>query len=265
MVTSVVCLKICVDTSQLKAVPVTRAPNLKDAPQRISTFDENAVEEAVRIKEKHGGQVVAVTLVAATPPKEIVLKALAMGVDIAYIVKDEVCADLEPLSTARILSAALRKVGAFDLVICGESSIDQFNSQVGPRVAAELGIPAITYATKVEVREGRVRAERGLEDYVETVEADCPALLTVGAEINQPRLPPVLQLMSAARKPIVEWRLEDLGLSSAAVARERSLIRNLEVYAPPSERKRITIDGETVEERAEKLARMLAEEGVVRV
>ncbi len=239
-------------------------PNLRAAPLRISTFDENAIEEAVRIKEKGGGKVIAITLVPFVPPREIILKALAMGVDMAYIIKDEACTDPEPLTTARILSAGVRKIGAFDLIICGESSIDQFNSQVGPRIAVELGIPSITYVTKLIINGAKVVAERALEDYVETVEAACPVLLTVGGEINQPRLPPVLQIMGASKKPTVEWRLQDLGISSEEIALEMRLTRNLEVYAPPSERKRIIVEGETVEESAEMLARMLAEEGVVK-
>lgn len=264
MVTTIVCMKICVDTNQLKVVPETMEPNLKAAPLRISTFDENAIEEAVRIKEKRGGKVIAITLVPVVPPREIILKALAMGVDIAYIIKDEACADPEPLTTARILSAGIRKIGAFDLVLCGESSIDQFNSQVGPRIAAELGIPSVTYASKVNANGSTVVAERALEDSVETVEVGCPALLTVGGEINQPRLPPVLQIMGASRKPTVEWRLQDLGISSEDVASEQYLTSNLAVYAPPSERKRISVKGETAEETAGMLARMLSEEGVVK-
>lgn len=264
MVTSIVCMKICVDTNQLKVVPETRAPNLKDAPLKINTFDENAIEEAVRIREKHGGKVIAITLAPFTPPREIILKALAMGVDTAYIVQDEACVDLDPLTTARILLAGIRKIGSFDLVICGESSSDQFNSQVGPRIAVELGIPSITYVTKLTINEGKVIAERALEDCVETVEAACPALVTVGQEINQPRLPPVLQIMGASKKPTIGWQLQDLGVSSEEVALEISLYRNLDVYAPPSERRRILVKGETVEDTAEMLARMLFEEGVVK-
>jgi len=264
MRTIIVCMKVCVDTNQLKVAPGTRAPNLEGAPLRISTFDENAIEEAVQIKEKQGGKVITITLAPFLPPREILFKALAMGVDAAYIVQDKVCSDLEPLTTARILSAGIRKMGAFDLILCGESSIDQFNSQVGPRVAIELGIPSLTYVTKLNVDLGQVVVERALEDSTETVEAACPVLLTVGQEINHPRLPPVLQIMSASRKPIIEWRLQDLSISPEEVALETSLTRNLEVYAPPSERKRIIIKGETVEETAEMLARKLFEEGVVK-
>ncbi len=261
---SIVCLKICTDTNQLKAVPDTQAPDVQAAPLRISTFDENAIEEAVRIKGEHGGTVVGITLVAAAPPRELVLKALAMGVDSMYVIIDELCADAEPLTTARVLVAAIKKIPAYDLVICGEASIDQFNGQVGPRIAVELGIPAMTYVTKVSIKNGRVVAERALEDYVETVEAACPVLLTVGGEINQPRLPPVLQIMSASRKPTVEWRLDDLGIVAADVAREIASTRNVKVYAPPSQRKRIAVEGESVDETAEKLVRMLLQEGVVR-
>jgi len=264
-VNSIVCMKICVDTNQLKVMPETHAPDIKGAPLRISTFDENAIEEAVRIKEAQGGRVVGITLVPFPPPREIVLKALAMGLDSVYIIRDESCADAEPLITARILSTAIRKIGAYDLIMCGEASIDQFNGQVGPRIAAELGLSALTYVTRLTIKEGTVLAERALEDYVEAVEAPYPVLVTVGGEINQPRLPPVLQIMSASRKPTVEWRLEDLDIVPADVARDMALSRNVEVYAPPSQRKRVTIEGETVEEAAERLVRILSQEGVVKI
>ena len=262
---SIVCLKICVDTNQLRVVPETRAPDLNSAPLRISTFDENAIEEAVRIKEEHGGSVIGITLVPVTPPRELVLKALAMGVDSMYVIKDESCADVEPLTTTRVLTAAIKKIASYDLIICGEASIDQFNGQVGPRLAVELGIPAVTYVTRLSIKNGRVVAERALEDYVETVETACPVLLTVGGEINQPRLPPVLQIMSASRKPTVEWQLEDLGIVAADVAQETASARNLRVYAPPSQRKRITVEGDTADETAERLVRMLSQEGVVKI
>lgn len=261
MAHSIVCVKICVDTNELRALPNTRAPDLERAPLKISSFDENAIEEAVRTKESHGGTVAAVTLAPVPPPREIVLKILAMGVDRAYVVRDRTCADAEPFAIARILAAAIRKIGAYDLVWCGEASSDQFNARVGPGIAVELGIPAVTYVTKLRLDRHRVVAERALEDYVETVEAACPVLVTVGGEINRPRLPPVLRIMSASAKPTVEWQVEEC-LGPPATAAPATAPMNL--YAPPSHRKQIVVDGQSVTERAERLVKALAQDGVVK-
>jgi electron transfer flavoprotein beta subunit len=153
--TIAVCIKVSPDTAQLRADSRTGAPRLDDVPYRIGTFDENALEEATRLKEKHGGKVVAVSLTAGAPPPELILRALAMGADEAYVIEDPTAEHADSLATTRILSAALKKLEGWDLILCGEGSIDAYNRQVGPRLAEALEIPVLTYATRVEDRRGR--------------------------------------------------------------------------------------------------------------
>lgn len=258
----IVCLKQSVDVTQLKVDPISRRPAVAEAPRRISDFDKNALEEAVRIKEKLGGEVVALT-VSTEDARSSLREALAMGADKAYLVMDPSFQGSDALATSHILAKALTKIGSFDLMLCGEASIDGFSAQVGPRLAELLGVPAITYVQKLTIEGGVIMAERALEDCVEVVRAKLPALVTVTKGINTPRTPSLLAITKAMRKELVVWNVDDLGLTRESVGTSGSSIQILDVAAPKVERKRIKIEGETPREVAEKLARALLQEGVI--
>jgi electron transfer flavoprotein beta subunit len=264
VLTTVVCMKITHDTSQLKPDPETREPRLENAPRRISTLDENALETAVRLKQKHGGRIIALSLVADEPPRDIPLKALAMGADEIVLIRDDTSSEADALATAGILAAALRKLGPWHLVLCGDGSIDQYNRQVGPRIAEELGLPPLTQVVALELRDGVVTVDRALEDRVDIVEAGLPAVVTVGQEINEPRLPTILPIMGSSRKPRTVWALSDLGFPGGTTAAGMAGVTTVRVTAPPSERRRVDVGGTNVEDIVRKLARVLLEEGMVK-
>jgi len=146
------------------------------------------------------------------------------------------------------------------LILCGDSSLDSFSGLVGPRMAELMNLPQITSVRKITVESDTVTAERSLEDAVETVKAKMPALLSVTREINQPRIPSLMNIMKASKKEIVSWSLSDLSISSEKI---NPRIEVLEALAPKMDRKRVKITGETVQEIAEKLAKALVQEGVV--
>lgn len=260
MLSIVVLAKFTVDTAQLKVDPATAAPALAAAPWRMSTFDEHALEEAVRLREKHGGTLRLLSLAAARPAADLVLRALAMGADEAHLLIDPSAGQADALATATLLAAALGRLGGWDLVLCGDGSLDQYGRQVGPRVAEALAIPPLTAVTRLELDGRRVTVHRAVEEGTEVVEAELPVLVAVGPEINHPRFPTVLQVMGAARKPIVELRPEDVG----ATAAELSRVATREVFAPPSARKHVTVAAESSAEIARELARALLAEGVVK-
>jgi electron transfer flavoprotein beta subunit len=257
-------MKITYDTSQLRASSATGEPRLENAPQRISTLDEHALETAVRLKEKDGARIVALSLVPGDPPRDIVLKALAMGADEVVLVRDETAWESDALATARILAAGVRRLEPWDLVLCGDGSIDQYNRQVGPRIAEELSLASLTQVVDLRLENGSAIAERALEDRVEVVETELPAVVAVGQEINEPRLPTVLQIMGASKKPTTVWTLEDLGFPTGTTAAGMSGVRTTRVTAPPSDRKRIDLEGDDADDVARKLARVLIEEGMVK-
>jgi electron transfer flavoprotein beta subunit len=262
MVRILVCVKQAVDVSQLKVDSATRRLITVDAPKKISDFDKNALEEAIRLKEKHGGEVLTVT-VGPEEAKTTLREALAMGADKAYLIADPIFQNSDTLATSYILAEAIKKIEGFDLILCGEASIDSFSAQVGPRLAERLGIPLITYARKISLEGDEVTAERGLEDRSETVKAKTPALITVTKEINEPRIPSLMAIMKASKKEIVIWKAADLNIESGKVGEKGSAVQVLDVLAPKMERKKIVIKGENAAEVAEKLTKALIEEGVV--
>jgi len=254
-----VCLKQAVDVSQLKVDPATRRLITAGAPKKISDFDKNALEEAIRLKEKLGGEVLTLT-VSPEDAKPVLREALAMGADRAYIVNDPSVQGADTMGTAYVLSEMTKKIADFDLILCGETSLDSFSGLVGSRLSELLNLPQITSARKVAVEGDTVVAERSLEDASETVRAKMPALISVTREINQPRIPSLMMIMKASKKEIVTWTLKDLNVLTEKIAAKTEVI---DALAPKMERKKIKITGESVQEIAEKLAKALIQEGVV--
>jgi len=258
----IVCVKQALDVTQIKADPTTRQIITVDAKRKISDFDKNAIEEALRIKEAQGAEVTALT-VSSEDARMILREALAMGADKAYMVSDPSFEGSDTLVTSYILAEAIKKIGGFDLILCGEASVDSYSAQVGPRLAERLGIPLVAYARKFSIEGNILTAERTLEDSYETVKAKTPALVTVTAEINTPRIPSLMAIMKASKKEIVTWTVQDLSISKEKVGKTGSAIQITEVLAPKVERKKIVIKGETAAEIAEQLAKALIKEGVV--
>lgn len=263
-----VCIKFVVDPNQLQADPSGR-PALDRAPYRINTFDENAIEAALQLASHLGGRVIGMSLVAEPPPKDVMLKALAMGLESLYLVRDPDRIGRDALRIATVLAAAAQHIAQgeaverWDLVVCGEASVDDYNGQVGPRLAAAFDVPAITYATRLEVENGALVADRSIEGRFETVEAELPALVTVGMEINDPRMPTVLQIMSAGRKPIRELTVSDLAGLNLDWLSARPSVRQTDVFAPPGARKHVIITGESPAAIAAELLRRLGADGEV--
>ena len=257
----IVCLKQAVDVTQLKVDPATRQLITASTPRKMSDFDKNALEEAVRVKEKNAGVEVVTVTVTSEEAKTVLREALAMGADKAYVVFEPSLQDVDTLGTAHILVETIKKIGEYDLVLCGESSLDSFSGLVGSRVGELLSLPQVTSVRKLSVEGDAVVGERTLEESVETVKAKLPALVTVTREINQPRIPSLMMIMKASKKEIVMWTLADLGVDKEKLA---SKIEVVEVLAPKTERKRIRITGENAAEIADKLAKALIQEGVVK-
>jgi electron transfer flavoprotein alpha/beta subunit len=229
----------------------------------ISESDKNAIEEAVRLKEKSGGKITALTMGTAQT-KEALREAIAMGADEGYMLTGPEFENSDAHATANALAAGIRKIGQFDMILCGETSEDQYSFQVGPRTAEILNLPQITYAAKITVQDGVVTSERNLEDSYETVESKLPVFITVSREINEPRLPTLMAIMAASKKPMTAWTAADIGLKPSDLGREGSLTEPLRSAVATGERKRSLIQGEP-KEAAEKLASTLISEGAVKI
>ena len=264
-----VCMKFLADSNQLQADSSTGRPDLKRAQLRINTFDENAIEAGLQLAAQHGGRVMALSLCPQAPPRDVVLKALAMGVNKVYLIRDEERIAGDALRIATVLAAAARVIAAresvpqWDLLICGEASADEYNEQVGPRLAVALDLPVVTYATRLTLNGRMLLADRAVEDRSESVEVNLPAVVTVGMEINSARMPTVLQIMGAGRKPIVELTVADLVLDVDKL-KASPTVEVLNVFLPPSTRQRFVIKEDSPEEVVTQLLRRLGTSGEVK-
>ncbi len=255
----VVLVKHVYDENQLKVERETGKVSYEGVPGKISDFDRKAMEAALVLRSVGGGKITSVTVGPEEAAKSL-REVMAMGADQTILVKEPTAGQLDSSATADILAKALEKAGGFDLLICAEGSVDSYTSLLAPMLAEKLHLPLITYAQSLQVKDGTLRAERILEKRMEVVEARLPALVTVTGEINSPRIPTLLQIMGAMKKPIATFTLADLGLSLGAVgARGYKL---LEYSAKSKERRKVVFDG-TVPEAVTKLLDALTRDGLV--
>ena len=256
----IVCMKQIPDLQQIRIKE--RKPILEGAPLIFGDMDKNALEEAVRIKEKVGeGKITAMALGPAKL-KDGIKEALAIGADEAVLLMDPAFAGSDTVATARALAKAIQKIGKYDLILCGEGSTDNYSGQVGPRLAEMLDLPQITYVRELEIKDGKIQAVRNMEESFEVVEADLPALVTVANEINEPRLASLRQILQAARKPVQTWTPADLGLAEDKVGETGTAVEVHSNLAPEEERKQVVFSGE-LDEMVDSLVDTLTKEGVL--
>lgn len=258
----IVCFKHVIDETELRIDRTNNKINFEGAKTKISDDDKNAIEEAVRIKEKNGGSITALC-VSGPDAKKSVKEALAMGCDRARLMVDPAFQDGDALTTAYILSQAVKKVGKFDIVITSTGTTDSYTGIVGPALAEYLDLPQMTFASKITLSGSKIMVDRLLEDGVETVESELPVLVTVSREINQPRFPTLLQIMGAGKKELLEWNASTLGIDTSLVGRAGSKVEVRSLNVPKSSRKRVLFEGKP-EESAKQLAEALVKEGVVK-
>lgn len=231
----VVCIKQVPDTTDVKIDPKTNTLIREGVASITNPFDDYAVEEALLTKEKYGGEVHVITM---GPPQAIdVLKnAFALGADKVYLVSDRVFAGADTLATAYALSKTIQTIiGDVDLVICGKQAIDGDTAQVGPGVATRLGIPQLTYVSKVreiDFTKKRIVVERMLENGREVIESSLPALITVIKDINEPRLPSLLGIKKAAKAQIPTITAKDIQADENRIGLKGSPTWVTKVFSP---------------------------------
>ena len=229
----VVCIKQVPDTTDVKIDPVTNTLMREGVAAIINPFDMYAIEEALRLKDKHGGTVTAISM--GPPQAEAALReAIGMGVDAGILVSDRAFAGSDTWATSYTLAMAIRKLDAPDLVICGKQASDGDTAQVGPGIATQLDWPQITYVRKIEeLDESRIVAERLLETGYEVIESSLPCLLTVVKEINEPRLPSLKGKLAARKAAIPTWTAADVGAAEALTGLDGSPTKVVRIFTPP--------------------------------
>lgn len=229
----------------------------------INPYDEYALEEALRIKERLGEG--KVTLLAEGPErvKEALKTSLAMGADEAVHLKDPSFEGSDSYTTAKILAAALKKM-PYDLICCGWKGVDADQGVVGITLAEMLDLPHVSFVVKVDIAADKKKAtvEKEVEGGHEIVETSLPAVLTAQKGLNEPRYPTLKGIMAVKSKPIQEWGAGDLGLSPQEVGANASLAELIEASLPPARKAGKIIQG-SAQEAVKELIRLLREEAQV--
>ncbi|MGB0653215.1 MAG: electron transfer flavoprotein subunit beta/FixA family protein [Thermoplasmatota archaeon] len=256
MVRIAVLVKMAPDVTQLKIDPATQQPKMQGLPWKVSDFDKHAVEAAVKLKEAgQAEKITAYSFNGGPQAANLVKEVLAMGCDEAVLIKG---APADGGGTAKVLAKAIEADGGADLVFAGEVSIDRVAGEVGSRVAALLGMPSL-YNTQevVGIEGGALVARRDGMEGSESVSVPLPVAATMNDEINHPRLPALMQILQAGKKPIREITTDDLGLGEADLPRVMKMTGN---KAPKQDRKNILFEGD---DAATQLVAALKKEGAL--
>lgn len=253
MTTIAVLVKMAPDVSQLKIDKETRQPKMQGLPWKVSDFDKHAVEAAVKLKEAgQADKVVAFTYNPGSEGKNLIKEPLAMGCDEAVIVTGP---PTDGIGTAKVLAKAIEAEGGADLIFAGEVSIDRVAGETGPRVAALLGIPSLYNVQEVQGFEGGTLKAVRDGDPSEVCEVPAPCVCTMNDELNHPRLPALMQILQAGKKPIKEVTVEDLGVEGLEVRMKMTANQ-----APKQDRKQVILEGD---DAVDQLVGHLKKEGVV--
>lgn len=241
-----------VDEDARKVIPL---PGLRSV---MSPFDEQAIEVALRLREALGEGSITLLSLGAETARSIIKQGLSLGADEAVLLIDAAFEGGDSFTTARVLAAAIEKMGDVDLVLTGRQAADGDSGVVGCGIAEQLGFPAVTFAMAVSVADGMLLVERSVGDGSETVAAPMPAVVTVSHEVGKVRHASLRETMKAARKPITVWTADELGLKPSdvgALGARRVLER---LYIPVSDVECEYIDGKTPEELAASLVDRLS-------
>ena len=260
----IICMKQVPDTeAQIRVKPDGSGIVDSDIKFVMNPYDEFGVEEALLLKEKFGG---TVTIVCLGPERavEAIRTGLAMGADKAVHLDDPAFEGGDAFSTAKALAAAIKGM-EYDLVFCGKQAIDDDLAQVGPALAEMLGIPQIVVVTKVEVSDDgkKAKVNRQIIGGEEIIDVPLPAVLTAQKGLNEPRYASLPGIMKAKKKEVKSVKVADLGLDPNDVGKAGAKTQVLKMYSPPQREAGKMSEGETAEETAPKLAKLLREEAKV--
>jgi len=261
----VVCTKHTPDTAAKVEVKDGQAA-WGDAPMVVNPWDEYAIEEAIRLKEAHGGKATVLTM-GPESAKEALKQAVAMGCDEAILLSDPALKGSDLLATSRALAQAIHKLGDADVVLFGKQAIDGDTGLTAIAVARRLGWSPLTYVAQIvelDPAARTIKVDRLLEEGRQTVTSHLPAVISVVKEINEPRYPSFMGIRKASKLAIPVWTTADIGLEAAQAGAAGSAVTWPEIAAPPSREAACEfIEGANPEEIAALLADRLAAEKVI--
>lgn len=257
-----VAVKAALDLNVLRSGPGNTV-DVENIPLVISEYDRNAIYEARRLADNTGGMVYIYSFLTWWPTdrkerdfENVIREALALGGDEAFVVVDKASSGSEPAYTAEVLARLIKRFGGPQLLLTGEASTDMTSSSLAPYLAGKLGYSIATFARSIKLNGSYVLVERDLEEQVETISIPLPAVVSVTGEINSPRLPTLLQIRKAFRKPLKKISLYDIGMQPKIPGYKEYKLLTVK-------RKRVMLEGD-VDEVVDKLVESLKEEGVIR-
>ena len=262
----VVCVKAVPDPDQagkIRIDPVTKTLTRHDIPLVVNPLDRNALEVALRIKEKDDAHI---TILRMGPPAagNVVKECLALGADQGILLTDVAFSGADAYATALTISEAVKKLGRIDCVLCGRASSDGATEWVGPELAIFLGFPVVTMVRAIEDAGSEYwKVKADIEDGLRVVEVKMPAVFTVTHEVNKPRILSFSGIIKSRKKEITTWNLSDLGLPREQVGLKGSPTIVSSMTMIESKRSCEIIEG-TQDEKADILINKLAAAGVLR-
>ncbi len=257
-----VCVKQVPDTNEVRIDPVKGTLIREGVPSILNPDDANALEAALRIKDKDPGTTVAVISMGPPQASYMLRECLAMGADEAYLLSDREFGGADTCATSTTLAAGIRKVGDVDLVFAGRQAIDGDTAQVGPQLAQRLGLPVVTYVQDIRLEDGKAVVQRQMEDGYEVVEVKTPCLLTAVKELNEPRYMTVFRIVDTANQEIVVWNHEDVGLDPQECGLSASPTQVFRSFTPEPKGKGEMLSG-TVTEMAAALVGRFREKHLI--
>jgi electron transfer flavoprotein beta subunit len=244
----IVCVKQVPDTLEVSVDKETNTLIREGVDSVINPFDLCAVEEALCLKEQYGGMV---TVLSMGPPQAVdtLRQGLSLGAERAILLSDIGFAGADTLATSYTLARAVKRIGHFDLIICGKQAVDGDTAHVGPSLAEKLGVPHISYVMKIhEVTDEYMVAGRMTEDGIEKVKLSLPGLITVSKEINEPRFPSLKWKINAARSEIEVWSAHDIGADESKIGLKGSPTRVVKMTTPKHRRAGQMLEGSVGEQ-----------------
>lgn len=238
----IVCIKQVPDTNEVR-IDKEKGTLIRDGvPSIMNNDDANALEEALRIKDTVPGT--SITLLSMGPPqaKDVLLEGLAMGADEAVLLSDRAFAGSDTWATSNCLSAAVRKIGSYDIIFAGRQAIDGDTAQVGPQLAEKLDIPQVTYVQDFSIDGNMITVKRALEDGYEVIEVKTPCLLTAIKELNEPRYMSVSGIFNSCKKEISVWSAADIGIDSRLCGLDSSPTNVFKSFTPEQKGKGMKIE-----------------------
>lgn len=262
----IVCVKQVIDPeappSSFKIDSAANKAEMQGAPPVIDPYGEYALEAALQIKDKGESKITVISL-GNNLLREVVKKSLAMGADELILLEDEAFTGGDSWSTAYALAMAIKKIGEYDLILCGREASDTNSGQTGAGIAEILGIPCVSLAKKIEIAGSAAKIDRATSDGYEVIEASLPLVITASNEIGEARYPTIKGIMAAKKVDPTVWKPADIGVEASGLgaAGQRAKIQKL--YQPVHEGKCEYVEGDNPEESGVNLALKLREAKVL--